>query len=108
MPARSKYGAKPVVVDGIRFASQAEARRYGELKLLLRAGEISELALQPRYPFFINRRKVFTYVADFSYFCRRSGKQFIEDVKGVRTDVFKLKKKLIEASYGIRITEIPA
>jgi hypothetical protein len=48
---------------------------------------------------------MFTYIADFTYF-EKDGQQVIEDVKGVRTPVYRLKKKIIEAEYGIAITEI--
>ncbi len=106
-----KYRAKAVVVDGIRFASQAEARRWSELRLLERAGEIVELVRQPQFVFFVHEKAIFTYIADFKYFAKSNGRlQFgvetIEDVKGVRTPVYKLKKRLIEAQFGIKITEI--
>lgn len=109
---RHKYGAKPTTVDGIRFASKREAKRYGELKLLERAGLISCLELQPRFPFtlrgtFSNEAKhIFTYVADFSYLDHDGTGIVVEDVKGVRTEVYKLKRKLIEEQYGITITEV--
>lgn len=101
-----KYGAKPVVIDGIRFASTKEGKRYAELKLLAKAGEIRCLELQTSFDFSIGGRHIFTYVADFSYFDVASGRTIIEDVKGVRTPVYKLKKKIIEAHHGIEITEI--
>ncbi len=103
-----KYRAKVVVVDGIRFASQAEARRWSELRLLERAGQIVELVRQPEFAFFVGDKLIFRYVADFKYhgaLISNSG-EVIEDVKGVRTPVYKLKKKLVEAQFGIKITEI--
>lgn len=100
MPRRtSKYGAKPTIVDNIRFASKSEAKRYSELKLELLAGEISGLVLQPRYPLKVNDKLICTYVADFEY-TTRYGELVIEDVKGFETPVFKLKKKLFEALTG--------
>lgn len=107
---RSKYGAVKTTVDGIVFHSAKEARRYQELKLLVRAGEISDLALQPKYPICIEGEHGFEpaiahYVADFQYYTRE-GELVVEDVKGVRTPVYRLKKKLVEAMHGIRITEI--
>jgi dsDNA-binding SOS-regulon protein len=63
----SKYGAVRTEVDGISFASKKEARRYSELKLLERAGEIADLQLQPRFPLTVNGVRVCTYVADFQY-----------------------------------------
>ena len=112
-----KYHAKPTVVDGIRFASQKEVRRYGELKLLEKAGKIFRLALQPRYRLcaFTNRpneepRAIGYYVADFRY-CNHAGCLCawgcqIEDVKGMKTPLYRWKKKHVEAQYGIRIREI--
>lgn len=104
---RSKYRAIPTVIDGIRFASKAEARRYQELRLLERAGEITALELQPRYP--IHSRtgeRVMVYVADFRYLAKGARVPTVEDVKGVRTPVYRLKKKFAEAEYGIQIKEI--
>jgi hypothetical protein len=94
---RSKYGAVPTIVDGHRFASKREAARYSELKLLERAGQISRLELQPELKFEINGTRVFTYRADFSYF--EHGKRVWEDSKGLRTAVYRLKKKCIEARH---------
>lgn len=102
---RHKYGAKVVTIDGVRFASTKEGKRYAELKLLARAGEINGLELQPRFPFHLNGELMFTYVADFAYY-ERGGKRIIEDTKGFRTPIFKLKKKIIETSFGITITEV--
>lgn len=100
---RSKYGAVRTVVDGVSFASKREARRYSELKLLERAGEIDELKLQPRYPLIVNGQKVCTFVADFAY---RQGPLYqpvVEDCKGVQTDVFRIKRKLMAACLGIEV-----
>lgn len=102
---RSKYRAIPTTVDGIRFASKAEARRYSELQILKAAGEISELTLQPRYRIEVQGRKICDYVADFGYF-NALGRYIVEDVKGVLTPVYKLKKKLVKACWGIDIEEV--
>ena len=101
---RSKYRNEPTEVDGHRFASLAEARRYMDLKRLQDAGEISQLRLQPRYPIVINGIPVCVYVADFSYI--GSTGIVVEDVKGVRTAVYRLKNKLMRAVHGIDITEV--
>ncbi len=101
--ALSKYRAKPIVIDGLTFASQKEGKRYGELKLLERAGKIWHLVTQPAFPFFIGTNKLFTYYADFYY--SDGDRTIIEDVKGFKTPVYRLKKKIIEAAYGIEITE---
>jgi hypothetical protein len=105
MLRRSKYGAQAVVIDGIRFASKREAKRYAELKLLAKAGEIRNLQLQVKIPFQVGGNNIFIYIADFTY-NNRTGQLVVEDVKGARTPVYRLKKKLIEAYYGIEITEI--
>ena len=103
-PKPSKYHNKPTWVDGIRFASQAEAERYGELKWLVRAGTITKLRLQPRYLLkeaFVdsagNEVKQMEYVADFEYV--EKGKIVVEDVKGEEREVFKLKSKLFRSRY---------
>ena len=100
---RSKYGAIKTVVDGITFDSKKEARRYGELKLLLSAGQITNLLRQPEFPITINGVGCGKYIADFSYM--DGGLHTIEDCKGMRTPVYKLKKRIVEAMYGIKITE---
>ena len=102
---RSKYNAKKTYVDGIKFDSKAEARRYSELKLLLKAGEISHLELQPRYDLVVNDVKLGFYKADFRYVELASNEIIVEDVKGVKTPIYNLKKKLMKAIYGIEILE---
>ena len=99
----TKYRAKKTVLDGITFASKAEATRYRNLKLLERAGEIQNLELQPSYVLEHNGTKICTYRADFKYM--QDGKEVIEDVKGFKTPVYRLKKKLMLAIHGIDILE---
>lgn len=101
---RNKFGAVPTVVDGVRFASKKEARRYVELKLLQKAGEIGRLELQPKFPIVVNGMKICAYIADFRYWCH--GRPVVEDAKGVKTPVYRLKKKIVEAQYGIAIREV--
>lgn len=103
---RSKYRNQPVDLDGHRFASKAEARRYSELVLLERIGDIADLELQPRYPLVVEGQKIATYVADFRY--QRDGRTIVEDVKSPasRTPVYRLKAKLLRALHGIEIAEI--
>lgn len=102
----SKYKNIKVKVDGIEFDSKKEANRYKELKILMRAGEIRSLRLQPRYevqPAFKDgygrRHRPITYVADFEYYDLKARKTVVEDVKGFKTDVYKLKKKLFLKKY---------
>lgn len=99
-----KYRNLKTLVDGIVFDSQKEARRYGELKLLVRSGEIHSLELQPRFPVVINGVKVCTYVADFGY-VDHTGSPVVEDSKGFKTPIYNLKKKLVKAVHGIDILE---
>jgi hypothetical protein len=98
-----KYNNKPVIIDNIRFASHREGSRYIELKILFRAGKIQNLQLQPSLKFVLEGEKIFTYRPDFIYF--EDGKRVVEDVKGVRTPLYKLKKKLIEAQMKLQIRE---
>lgn len=99
----NKYRNKKVQVDMYVFDSIAESKRYKELKLLERAKEIQNLKLQPRFLLqesFKKNGKTYRkieYVADFQY--TENGKIIVEDVKGMQTDVFKLKHKLFEKKY---------
>lgn len=99
----NKYRNKKVIVDEKEFDSKREGNRYKELKLLERAGEIKDLELQPRFllqdSFKKNGRtfRKIEYVADFKYI--ENGKTIVEDVKGIQTDVFKLKHKIFEKVY---------
>lgn len=104
----SKYKNIKVMVDGIKFDSKAEARRYAELKLMEDTGHIKELKLQPKFelqPKYKNSKgqciRAITYKADFSYIETHSevGKLIVEDVKGVETKEFKLKKKMLEYKF---------
>lgn len=99
----NKYRNKKVQVDMYVFDSIAESKRYKELKLLERAGEIKDLELQPKFLLqesFKKNGKTYRkieYVADFKYI--ENGKTIVEDVKGMQTDVFKIKHKLFEKKY---------
>lgn len=116
MSRSHKYGAIPTTVNGIRFASKAEAARYAELRLLEKVGEIRELEIQPRYELRaawnlhgyrdIKASIVGHYVADFRYRKGPRGLLVIEDVKGMRTPMYRWKKRHFEAQYGLTITEI--
>ena len=122
MGSRGRYGnVKKPVHDNIRFDSQRELERYLVLKLMQKAGEISELKLQPKYPIVIggieirikSRRyhvngRILTYVADFRYRDTTTGELVIEDVKmqsGHLTEGYKIKRGLMEA-MGYRIVEV--
>ena len=105
--AYNKYNNKKCYLDGYKFDSKAEMARYEELKLLIRAGEIFDLVLQPKFPLQESFRldgtliRKFQYVADFQY-TDKDGKVVVEDVKGVETEVYKLKKKLFLYQYVVR------
>jgi hypothetical protein len=106
---KHKYGVVPKeqrTVDGIVFASKREANRYGELKLLQKAKVIKDLHRQPKFVIEIRGKKVCTYIADFSYVDCKLNKGVVEDAKGMRTPVYKLKKKLVEAYFGLEIKEV--
>ena len=101
----TKYKSVRTVVDGITFASMAEANRYKELKLLQAHGSIRNLELQPSFPIVVNGVKVGKYLADFRYE-REDARGWVsvtEDVKGMETAVFRLKAKLVKALYGLTI-----
>lgn len=102
---RHKYGAKRTEVDGIKFDSKKEAIRYRELKLMMYVGEIDDLKIHPRYPLIVNGTKICDYIADFEYIRDYGRQKVVEDTKGVKTDVYRLKKKLFELLYGIKILE---
>lgn len=99
----TKYHAVKTTVDNIVFDSKREAARYSELKLLFRAGQITNLEIQPKFDFLLSGKKIFTYRPDFIYY--ENGRQIIEDVKGMKTPVYRLKKKLIEAQWKVKIRE---
>lgn len=128
--ASSKYHNKKITIDGHKFDSVKEANRYRDLKLLLRAGKISNLELQKVYELIpaqyeevstgeiykrgdlkgaprlkkICLEHAITYVADFVYV--ENGKTVVEDTKGVKTDKYIIKRKLMLWRYGIKIKEI--
>ena len=99
----NKYRNKKVIVDDYIFDSIQESRRYKELKLLLKEGQIQNLELQPHFLLQESFRKngktyrKIEYIEDFKY--KEKGKTIIEDVKGIQTDVFKLKHKIFEKQY---------
>lgn len=121
-----KYKNKFISIDGIVFDSKREAKRYQELRLLEKAGEIQDLRLQekfvlipaqyeyqPRYSEKTGNRlkdkKVLlerecSYRADFVYL--KNGRLVVEDTKGFRTKEYVIKRKLMLHVHGIRIQEI--
>lgn len=102
----SKYGnIKTFTTDGIKHDSIKEANRWCELNLLLRAGVIQDLQRQVKFellPKQEGERAVY-YIADFVY--TENGKRIVEDAKGMRTEAYKLKKKMMLYFHGIKIRE---
>ena len=122
---RNKYQAIKTCVNGIEFDSRKEARRYQELQLLQRAGEIQNLELQKKYVLIpalyetyerIGKKgqklkdgkklleKECSYIADFVY--EENGKEVVEDTKGIKTKDYIIKRKLMLYVHGIRIREV--
>lgn len=99
----SKYKNKKKLINGIEFDSTKEATRYQDLAAMQACGRISDLRRQVPYPIYINGIFVCDYRADFVYVCDKI--RIVEDVKGHRTDIYKLKKKMVEAEYKIKIKE---
>ena len=100
----NKYHNRKTKIDGFTFDSKKEATRYCELKILAERGDIHDLLLQPKYelqPHFKHNGKMIRkieYIADFSYF-DNNGVHIVEDVKGMKTDVFKIKEKMFKYKY---------
>lgn len=107
---QSKYKNKKVVYNGIKFDSQKERNYYIKLKLLEDKGKIKDLKLQvkfelqPKFRFDNKNIQAISYIADFTYLDEEN-KLHIIDVKGVRTDVYKIKKKMMEYK-GLEIEEV--
>ena len=108
-----KYGNTKVTADGITFDSKAEHRRWCHLRILERAGEITQLDRQVRYELIPaqvsatgRKQRATVYLADFVYVRTKDGKVIVEDVKGAVTPEFRIKRKLMLERHGIEIQEI--
>ena len=102
----AKYGNRKTEFNGQRYDSKAEARRAMELRALEMAGEITGVETQVTYRLVVNEMLVCKYVADFRYHDVRTGLTVVEDVKGVRTPVYRLKRRLMRACHGIDVVEV--
>lgn len=104
--SKSKYNAMKTWVDGIRFDSRKEAERWNQLVMLERAGVI--MGLRRQVPYVLIDKSVhgraIRYIADFAYM--QDGQEVVEDVKGVRTPIYKLKRRMMAERYGIIIREV--
>lgn len=99
----SKYGNCRVEVGGLHFDSKAEGRRWLDLQLLAKAGRITGLERQVRFPLEVDGQRIGCYVADFVYY--RGSERVVEDVKGAKTALYKWKAKHFAAQYGHEIAE---
>lgn len=110
----SKYGNRKVQIGDKVFDSLKEARRYGELSMLQKAGYITDLELQKKFVLIPKQTDKYgklaerecSYRADFVYTDTETGETIVEDTKGFRTETYKIKKKLLLYVHGIRIREI--
>ena len=107
---RGKYNQQGRHIDGKWFASGAEADRYEQLKEMVEQGRIDQLELQPSFRCEVKGFTITTYRADFRYRKLEAGKfprTIIEDVKGMITKDYTIKKKLVEALFAITVLEVP-
>lgn len=112
----AKYGNRKVTVAGETFDSQREYRRFCELKLLERAGRIKELTRQEKFVLIPAQRvdgrlveRECSYRADFTYWEETAPghwQKTVEDAKGCRTEVYKVKKKLMLYVHGVIVKEV--
>lgn len=107
----AKYGNRKVIRDGIEFDSIKECQRYCELKLMQRAGVISDLQMQVSFELIPSQRvdgkvveRAVNYIADFVY--QQNGLKVVEDTKGYKTPEYIIKRKLMLWVHGIQIREI--
>ena len=110
---KTKYKNDKTVVNGIKFDSVKEAKRYSELKILEKMGEISALQMQVKYVLIPSQKdekgkcieRECSYLADFVY-KNKEGKMVVEDTKGIRTTTYIIKRKLMLYVHHIKIIEI--
>ena len=107
----SKYHNRRIQIDGESFDSQKEYNRYRELLLLQRAGNIRSLSRQVSFELVppLDGQRAVTYKADFTYEEKSDDGTWsyvVEDVKGVRTEVYKIKCKLMYWLHGVKIREV--
>lgn len=105
---RRKYKNQPVEIDGIRFVSRMEGRRYEQLRDMQKAGVIRNLQLQTNYRLCVNGVLICRYRPDFEYDEVATGEHVVEDVKGYRNHVYAIKAQLMLACYGITVREVQA
>lgn len=110
---RAKYNNRHTHADGLHFDSKKEEARYHQLKAMVESGDINSMEVHPRFYFFLNGkplvirstgypggRRVY-YEADFAY--RQGEGLVVEDVKGMDSDVSRLKRALVELFHGVEV-----
>jgi len=117
-PRGNKYHAEPAYVDGIRFDSKKEARRFSELRALERVHAIDQLERQPEFPLHVMEvwrsqvpiriTTIGKFTADFRYRDRTSGEIVVEDTKSdaTKTEAYRLRKRLAEVIHGVHVREL--
>lgn len=100
---RNKFGAQRCELDGITFASKAERNYYALLKVREKAGEVSNVELQPVYELSVNGQLVGTYRPDFRFYDARDKRVRVVDVKGVRTREFNRTVRLMRAIHKVEV-----
>lgn len=127
-PRRNKYRAVAVTIDGVRFDSKAEAQRFQNLRYLERAGQIKDLQVHPSWPLHVFQvfpcaahdaademrptlalPCVGKFTPDFWYVDASTGEVIVEDVKSpitAKETAYRLRKRMWEAQYGFRLTEV--
>lgn len=103
---QNKYRNQPVELGDVRFDSKREAKRWQDLQLMQKAGEISDLKRQVKFEFHVSGQHICDYIADATYV--RAGQFTVEDTKSPitrRNAVYRLKRKLLRALYGLEILE---
>lgn len=114
MYKKTKYNNKITELDGIKFHSRKESLRYSQLKLYEKGGLIANLRTQVAYELIpklvINGKaeRAIKYVADFVYIDTVNNQEVVEDCKGFKTDIYKLKYRLMKHVHGIDIKETQA
>lgn len=105
----SKFNAIPDRCrEGVMHHSKLETKRCNELHLMQTGGLIRDLEAhpQPRFDFVVNEIRICSYSADFRYYDLQLDREVVEDTKGHATEVYKLKKKLMLAVFGIEVEEV--
>lgn len=103
-----KYRNQKTIIANQTFDSKKEANRFIELSLLEKQGLIKDLATQVKFELIPKQKgeRSCCYIADFVYTDLKTGQKIVEDVKGIKTDVYKIKRKLMLYFYGLHINEI--